>query len=141
MDETTDRSARRTTTSGSDTRPARSLDGAHVADLASEANTLLEEREWTDGDRNTRTLLAGDGMRVALIALRRDAAIGDDATNDSLVVQVLRGSVRVEGVGDTRELSAGALLALDRPRSWRVRAADESLLLLTTALGDPGPAR
>jgi hypothetical protein len=136
MDETTDRGAGRTTTSGSDTRPARSLDDSLVTDLTSEAGTLLEEPEWTDGDRNTRTLLAGDRMRVALIALRRDAAIGDDATDDSLVVQVLRGAVSVDGTGERRQLGSGALLVLDRPRSWRLRAIDESLLLLTTALGD-----
>jgi quercetin dioxygenase-like cupin family protein len=129
---------RRTTTSGSDTRGARTIDRAvAVVDLETEAAALLGEPEWTDGDRNTRTVFTGDGLRIALMALRRDASIGDDATNDTLAVQVLRGRVRVEGEIEPRDVTAGELLALERPQSWRVRAIDESLVLLTSALAEP----
>jgi quercetin dioxygenase-like cupin family protein len=130
--------ARRTTTSGSDTRAARILDRAFaVVDLETEAVALLGEPEWTDGDRNTRTVFTGDGLRIALMGLRRDASIGDDATNDTLAIQVLRGRVRVEGEIEPRDVTAGELLALERPQSWRVRAIDESLILLTSALDEP----
>lgn len=137
MDDTT--RAPRTTTSGSDTRPARTLDRAFaVVDLETEAASLLAEPEWTERDRNTRTLFTGGGLRIALTALRRDASIGDDATNDSLAIQVLRGRVRIEGEIEPRDVTAGELLALERPQSWRVRAIDESLVLLTSALDEPG---
>jgi len=136
MNHSSDRPDHRTTTSGSDTRPARTVARAlGVVDLEAEASTLLDEPEWTDGDRNTRTLLAADGMRIALMALRPGASIGDDATNDTLSVQVLRGRVRVEGEMEPRDVTAGELLALDRPQSWRLVADDASLLVLTTALG------
>lgn len=140
MNDTT-QSAPRGGTSGSDTRPARTLDRAlGVVDLEAEAASLLEEPEWAEGDRNTRTLLAADGMRVALMALRPGASIGDDATNDSLAIQVLRGRVRVESEMEPRDVTAGELLALERPQSWRVAAVDESLVLLTSALHDPRSA-
>ncbi|HET7028458.1 MAG TPA: hypothetical protein VFI28_12260 [Candidatus Limnocylindrales bacterium] len=133
-----DRSDRpRSTTSGSDTRPARTIDRAlGLVDLEAEAGTLLEEPEWVRGDRNTRTLLTGDRMRVALVALRPGAALGDDATDDMLAIQVLRGRVRVEGEMEPRDVTAGQLLTLVEPQSWSVRAVDEALLLLTTALAD-----
>jgi quercetin dioxygenase-like cupin family protein len=137
MNDRSDRPEPRTTTSGSDTRPSRTLERAlGVVDLEAEAASLLEEPEWTDGDRNTRTLLTGDRMRVALMALRPDASIGDDSTDDTLTIQVLRGRVRVETEMDPRDVTAGELLSLERPQGWDVRAIDESLLVLTTALGD-----
>jgi len=134
MDERNERI--RTTTSGSDTRPARTLDRAiGVVDLDAETAKLLAEPEWTGGDRNTRTLLAEDRLRIALVALRRGAALGDDSTNDTLALQVIRGRVRVESEAEPRDVTAGELLALQKPQSWRVVAVDESLILLTSALG------
>jgi quercetin dioxygenase-like cupin family protein len=140
MHDTPDRTGHRTTTSGSDTRPARTIDRAFgVVDLEAETATLLDEPEWADGDRNTRTLLTGDRMRIALTALRTGAALGDDSTNDMLSIQVLRGRVTVESEMEPRDVTAGGLMTLLRPESWRVRATDDAILLLTTALGaSPG---
>jgi quercetin dioxygenase-like cupin family protein len=138
MDEGRHRTPPRTTTSGSDTRDARTLDRAlTVVDLEVESASLLGEPEWTGGDRNTQTVLASDGMRIALTALRGGASLGDEATNDTLAIHVLRGRVRLEGEMDPRDLTAGELVALVRPQEWRVRAIDESLLLITTALAEP----
>lgn len=129
---------RRTTTSGSDTRPARMLERAlDVVDIEVEAASLLGEPEWTEGDRNTRTLVATDQIRIALVALRGGASIGDDSTNDSLVLQVLRGRLQAEGEFDPRDIIAGEILVLERPQAWRVRALEDSIVVLTTALGAP----
>ncbi len=122
-------------TSGSDTRPSRMLDRAvGVVDLEVEVESLFAEPEWGDGDRNTRTVASTDHVRVAVIALRSGASVGDDATDDTLVFQVLRGRVRIEGEIEPRDVTADELLTLDRPRQWRVSALEESVLLLTTAL-------
>jgi quercetin dioxygenase-like cupin family protein len=135
MDDAAD-TTRRTSTSGSSTRPARTLERSlDVIDLEVEAAALLGEPEWTDGDRNTRTLVATDSTRIALVALRGGASIGDDATDDSLALHVLRGRLQAEGEFDPRDLVAGEILVLDRPEGWRVRALEPSLIVLTTSLG------
>jgi len=135
MTDATTRPAR-TTTSGSDTRPPRAIDRAMgIVDLDVEAASLLGEPEWTDGDRNTRTLLASDHLRLALVALRGGASIGDDATDDTLLLEVIRGRIQLEGEIERRDLGPREVLVLDSPRSWRVRALEESLVLLTTSLG------
>ncbi|HEY3524293.1 MAG TPA: hypothetical protein VGK63_11380 [Candidatus Limnocylindrales bacterium] len=129
----------RSTTSGSDTRPARMIDRAMgIVDLEVEAASLLGEPEWTEGDRNTRTLLVADGLRIALVALRGGASIGDDSTDDTLALEVVRGRIEVEGEIEPRDLRPRELLVLERPRSWRVRALEESLILLTTTGGASG---
>jgi hypothetical protein len=134
MTDATTRPAR-TTTSGSDTRPPRAIDRAMgIVDLDVEAASLLGEPEWTDGGRNTRTLLATDRLRIALVALRGGASIGDEATDDTLALEVIRGRVQLAGEIAPRDLRPREVLVLDRPHSWRLRALEESLVLLTTAL-------
>jgi quercetin dioxygenase-like cupin family protein len=125
----------RSTTTGSDTRPARTLDRRVAAfELDAEARSLTEEPEWTDGDRNTRTLLASDGMRVALTALRAGASLGDERTNDSLTLHVLRGRLRVDEAAGA-DLGAGSVIALAEPSGWKATAVEDSVVLVTTALG------
>jgi len=126
-------------TSGSDTRPSRDLAGPVVIDVAEEAGTLFDEPEWAERDRNSRTVATTERMRVTLTALRRGARIGGEATDDTMTVQVLRGSVSLTGGGQAAELDAGQLATLEQPSGWELAATDDALLLLTVALGH-GPA-
>lgn len=127
----------RGTTSGSDTRDARRVAApVHALDVAAEAERLMAEPEWTDGDRNSRTLMATDRMRVVLTALRSGASLGNEATSDSLAIQVLQGRVGLAGDRAPVTLTSGQLVTLERPHDWRLAAETDSLLLITTALSN-----
>ncbi len=122
-------------TSGSDSRPARDLRSPQVLDLEAEASALFDEPEWADRDRNSRTIATSDRLRVTLTALRTSAELGSDGNDDTLAVQVLRGRVTVELGGGAADLSAGQLATMAEPGPWRLRAAEDTLLLLTVATG------
>jgi hypothetical protein len=121
-------------TSGTDTRPARDLAEPVVIDLGREAETLWNEPQWNEGDRNSRTVSTTERMRVTLTALRGGAELGNRGTDDSLTVQVLRGSVSLELAARGIDLGEGQLAAVPQPGPWRLRAAEDALLLLTVAL-------
>lgn len=128
-------------TSGTSSRPGRDLTQPLVLDLAAEAGTLFEEPEWAERDRNSRTIASSDGLRITLTALRRGAEIGSEGTNDTLAVQVLRGSVGVDLGGGRMDLRQGQLATMGQPGRWRIEAADDALLLLTVSLGPTGSGR
>jgi quercetin dioxygenase-like cupin family protein len=122
-------------TSGSDTRPPRPLRRPVLVDVGDEAVTLLEEPEWTSGDRNSRTLATSDRLRIVLTALRAGAELGNEESNDTLAVQTLRGGLQLTVDGMDLELRAGQLATVEEPREWRLRATSDALLLLTVGLG------
>jgi hypothetical protein len=122
-------------THGSDSRPARDLASAQVVDLMAEASTLFDESEWAERDRNSRTIVASDGLRVTLTALRSGAEFGSEGNDDTLAVQVLRGSVRADLGGGSADLHDGQLATMAQPGPWRVTASEDALLLLTVAVG------
>jgi quercetin dioxygenase-like cupin family protein len=121
-------------TSGSDTRPARPLRRPLVVDVSNEAATLLDEPEWTSGDRNSRTIATSDRLRITLTALRQGAELGSQESNDTLAVQVLRGRLELEIDDMDVELSEGRLATVEEPRNWRLRATTDALVLLTVGL-------
>lgn len=127
------------TTGGSDSRPARDLRPSQVLDVMAEAAALFNEPEWADRDRNSRTIVSGDRMRVTITALRRGAELGGDGNDDTLSIHALRGTVRVEVGGGSEDLSEGQLATVAEPGPWSLRATDDALLLITVALGDSGP--
>lgn len=122
-------------TSGTDVRPERDLTAPIVLTLAEEANSMLAEPEWAEGEKNARTIVATDGMRVTLVGLRDGATIGNEASDDTMAVQVLRGAAEVAIGGGATALGEGQLLALTEPRGWELRARGDTLVLLTVALG------
>jgi quercetin dioxygenase-like cupin family protein len=122
-------------TSGSDSRPGRDLRAPQVVDLMAEAQALFDEPEWADRDRNSRTVTTSERMRVTITALRAGAELGDDETNDTLAVHALRGRARLELAGESADLAEGQLVTVAPPGPWRLRADEDSLFLLTVALG------
>ena len=121
-------------TSGSDSRSARDLADPLVLDIAAEAGTLFDEREWAERDRNSRTIATTERMRITVTALRSGAELGSEGTDDTLAVQVLRGAVGLEVDARSVDLRAGQLATVSNPGHWRLRATDDCLLLLTVAL-------
>jgi hypothetical protein len=109
-----------------------------IADIEQAARDLMAEPEWAQGDRHSRAVISTDRLRVVLTALRAGAELGSRETDDTIVVQAVRGElrIRVQGSGDTT-LRAGQLAAFAQPCDWQVRAATDSLVLLTSALHQP----
>jgi quercetin dioxygenase-like cupin family protein len=122
-------------TSGSDTREPRPLLRPVVVDLADAAASLTTEPEWQRGDRNSRTIATSDRMRIVLTALRAGATMGSSDMNDTLAIQVIEGGLAVRIDGGDADLGPGHLATVEAPREWEVEATDDSLLLLTVALG------
>ena len=121
-------------TSGTHVRPPRDLAEPVVIDLGSEAATLFDERQWSEGDRNSRTVSTTERMRVTLTALRSGAELGNEGTDDTLAVQVQRGRVSLDVAGRSTDLAEGQLAVVPQPGGWRLRATADTLLLLTVAL-------
>ena len=126
----------RIVTSGGGTRPARPLRRPHIVNVADQASALMSEPEWQSGDRNSITVATTDRMRITLTALHPGAAIGSDEVDDTLVVQTLRGQVRLVVAGLDLALGPGQLTTVEDPGPWRISAETESLLLLTAAHPD-----
>ena len=126
-------------TSGTQVRPPRDLAEPVVIDLAGEAGTLFDEPQWSQGDRNSRTVSTTERMRVTLTALRAGAELGNEGTDDTLAVQVQRGRVSLDVNGQSIDLGEGQLAIVAQPGVWRLRATDDALLLLTVAI-NRGPS-
>jgi hypothetical protein len=128
----------RAVTTGTDTRPPRPIRDPVLVDLEREAASLLDEPEWADRDRNSRTVATTDRMRLTLTALRAGAELGNRESDDTLAVQALRGDVRVTIDGVDVDLHAWQLATIENPSDWTLRATSDAVILLTVALARRG---
>ncbi|HSK52007.1 MAG TPA: hypothetical protein VLA44_04575 [Clostridia bacterium] len=122
------------TTTGTDEagRPSRSLRPAlEVHDLGTEGVGLLGEPQWSDGDRNSKTLLKTESLRVVLTALRAGATMENDDPDEAVAIHGLQGSLAI-GVDDGEvTVAAGQLVCLAGGDPWRLTATTDSLFLLS----------
>ena len=126
----------RVVTTGGDTRPSRAIRRPLIVNIADGASSLMSEPEWTSGDRNSMTVATMDRLRVTLTALHPGAEIGSEATDHTIVLQTLRGQVRLRLDGMDVQLGPGQLTTIEDPGPWRVVAETEALLLVTAARSD-----
>jgi quercetin dioxygenase-like cupin family protein len=110
-----------------------------VLDIGAEGVGLLAEPEWSDGDRNAKTLFKSDALRVVLTALRAGAVMENDDPDEAVMIQALQGSVAVHADGDEVSLGTGQLVCLGGGSAWRITAASDSLFLLSVGRV-PSPA-
>src|SRR5688572_3019499 len=83
-------------TSPSPERPAHRLTGAALRfDLAAEEAALRREPAWGRFDRNARTLVKDGNLRVVLTALRPGSRLEAHRAAARVVVQALRGRLRL----------------------------------------------
>jgi quercetin dioxygenase-like cupin family protein len=121
-------------TSGADTREPRTLTAAlEVLDLQQELKRLVNEPEWSGGDRNAVTLAKSSSFRLVLVALRAGARVGEDEAHGPMSVQVLRGTVTVRRSEDAAHLRPSELAAMEAGGAWSVSADEDSAVLLTIA--------
>jgi quercetin dioxygenase-like cupin family protein len=133
--DTTAPSQQKPVTSGSATRPARTLRRPVLIDLGGEAASLLDEKQPESRDRNSRTVATTDRVRITITALEAGAELGSEESDDTLVVQALRGRLVLSVDGMDVDLREGQLATVEEPAGWRLRATTDSVLMLTVALG------
>ena len=122
--------AKRTVRSGA-IRPPGPLGSPMLAfDLNAEVERLRNEDAWQEG-RNSKTLVKHPDFRIVLTVLQSKASLHEHKAAGRISVQVVTGHIRMHVAGQTFDLPAGHLIALDRAIPHDVQALEESAFLLT----------
>jgi len=121
-------------TSGTDEREPRPLmEGLMTFSLHDEIQALRSEPQWTDGDRNARTLAKEVDFRALLAVMRPGARLDEQDGDARASIHVLEGGVRLAVSGEDAELGEGQLAVVDAGRPWLLTAATDCAVLLTLA--------
>jgi quercetin dioxygenase-like cupin family protein len=110
-----------------------------LVDIGAEGVALLTEPQWTDGDRNSRTLFKADTLRIVLTALRAGAVMQNADPDESVGIQPVQGEIAVRVGSQEIRARSGELVCVGRGEPWEVRASADSLFLLTVGRS-PQPA-
>jgi hypothetical protein len=123
---------------GSDTRPARALDGTELRfDLAGEIRDLRAEPGYRQFGRTSKTLARSGPLRLVLTAARAGVELGGAPDGDGpLAVQVLDGRVSTSAGSARDPLSGGTLAWFGQAGPWGLRVDEDAALLLAIAGGD-----
>ena len=100
-------------------------------DLRSFTKQIKEEKAWEDRDRNAITVFKTDGMRIVLIALRKNAEMAKHIAEGMISVQVLEGKILFTTEEQSVELEQGGMVALHQNVPHSVQAKEETIVLLT----------
>ena len=105
-------------------------------DLVSFIKQIKKEKKWKRSDRNAITVFKTKGMRIVLIALRKDAEMVKHTATGKISLQVLEGKMRFNTNEQSVKLNKGQMLALHEgiPHSMLAKKKTIFLLTLTTAL-------
>ncbi len=121
-------------THGSPERPMHEVARpALTFDFAAEVARLHAEETWLRGTRNAKTLVKEPDFRLILIALRQGGRMEEHRAPGRISIHTLSGRLRLQVLGQSIDLSAGQILALDPNIAHDVEALDESAFLLTIA--------
>lgn len=93
---------------------------------------------WREGDRASSMLLRQPPVRVLLSALRRDAELGSDTAQETLMLLVLSGAASLEWRGEVTRIGEGELAVVPAGGGWRVTSEADETLVLSTFWGTPG---
>lgn len=99
--------------------------------LAKEIEQLYQEETWLRTGHNSKTLVKQPDFRIVLIALKKGGHLEEHNADARISIHTLRGHVTLQIPGQTVDLPAGHLLALDRRIRHDVNAVEESAILLT----------
>jgi quercetin dioxygenase-like cupin family protein len=113
-------------------RESRTLSPAlEIVDLGAEGVGLLAEPEWSAGDRNSKTLLKSDSLRVVLTALRAGAVMENDDPDEAATIQGLHGTLTVRVGDEEAAVAMGQLVCIGSGTPWRIMSSSDSLFLLS----------
>ena len=121
-------------TSGTAERPPQRLNlPMRSFDLPHESEQLRQEATYQAGDRNARTLMKEDGLRVVLTVLRSGAQLKEHKATGPISIQTVAGHISVQAAGERFDLPVGHVVMLDGGVMHDVEATEESAFLLTIA--------
>ena len=103
--------------------------------IMDEVARLKAKPEWLSENRLAVSLVKDDSLNILLMVLKKGARLAEHRTRGPIAVQALSGSVRFSAGSKDAELSSGSIAALDRNIVHELEALDESVVLLTTAIG------
>ncbi len=109
--------------------------GFAMIDVGAEVSRLKSKLDASGGDRLAESLVKDYGLNVMLMCLRRGARLHEHRTKGPLTVQVISGRISFAAAGTPHEVAPGVMFALDREVLHSVEALEDSVLLLTTAIG------
>jgi len=109
--------------------------GVALIQVADEISRLRQKLESSKEDRQAASLVKDYGLNVMLMLLKKGARLHEHRTKGPLTVHVVSGFVLFVAANSHNELAAGTIVAVDRDVPHRLEALEESVLLLTTALG------
>lgn len=104
-----------------------------VTAIAALTAELLRQAGAAPARRTARTLVSGNSLRATVIALARDAELGEHDSPPAGTLQVLTGTIVVRTPSRQWELAEGDLATLP-PERHSVHALTDSAFLLTIAL-------
>ena len=112
-----------------------SAGGMVSLNIMDEAARLKAKPEWSWEDRLAVSLVKDDGLNILLMLLKKGARLAEHRTKGPIAVQVVSGLVRFSAASKDAELASGSMAALDRNVVHELEALEESIVLLTTAIG------
>ena len=125
------------TTSGSDSREPRTLDGPVMGfELGHEVERLREEPGYRQFGRSSKTLGKGPHFRFVVTAARAGTEIGNEAADDAMAIQVIEGSVTVDGSSTGMTFGPGSAIWFAEGADWTIRTDRDAALVLS--IGWPG---
>jgi quercetin dioxygenase-like cupin family protein len=77
-------------------------------------NLVRQEPEWVSGKRNSVTVVKTSNLSVVLAAIEKEATLCGHEVDGPVTVQVLSGAIQLGVLGESRSLSAGTVIALDK---------------------------
>ena len=117
-----------------DLRPegGRILDAPLVSiDLIDFTKTIKDESAWKNKDRNAITVYKTNGLRLVLMAMRKNAVLARHTADGILSLQVLEGEINFISDDKSVVLEKGQMIALHKGLPHSVTAIKESVFLLT----------
>lgn len=102
--------------------------------FSAEGARLLELARSSSNGRAAATLAKNGPLHLTLLALRQDAVVNDHRAPDSVSIHLLSGLAEISVAGEAYMLSPGEALMLEASVTHGVRAAADSVILLTLAV-------
>ena len=121
-------------TSGTRERDPRPLmERFMVFSLHEEIESLRNETEWADNEKNARTLAKEVDFRLLLTVMHAGATIEEKDGEARASLQLVEGAAEMEVDGEVAHLEAGQVAVVDSGRPWTLRATSDCAVLLTFA--------